>query len=383
VSGSDADTAAVQADFAATLVDEWVRCSVTDAVVCPGSRSAPLAMALADHPALRLHVRLDERSAGFFAVGLSLGTGRPAVVCTTSGTAAAELHPAVVEAHHARVGLLVCTADRPPELQQVGAPQAIDQHQLYGSAARWFTAPGVPDDAARATWRSLAARAFAEATAAPAGPGPVHLNLAFREPLHGPCGTPQPATTTDGAAHRVLRSSAAEPLLPVEWWARRGVIVAGAGCGAADGVLDLARRVGWPVLADPRSGCRIRAGGDGPAVVAVADAVLRSPEARAALRPEAILFVGAPPVSKVWAAFATDAARGADGMPPAPWRPSTRTSHGATPTASSATSSSPTRVRGWPRRPSTSPRPVTAPSTTDGRRAGRRPTPRPRRPSTA
>src|SRR5258708_29149205 len=109
----------VQATFAATLVDEWVRAGVTDAVVAPGSRSTPLALALADSPDLRLHVHLDERAAGFYAVGLGLATGRPAVVLTTSGTAPAELLPSVLQAHHARVPMIVCTAAPPPELHHV------------------------------------------------------------------------------------------------------------------------------------------------------------------------------------------------------------------------------------------------------------------------
>src|SRR6202043_1831491 len=112
---------------AATLVDEWVRSGVTDAVVAPGSRSTPMTLALAANGRLRLHVVLDERSAGFVALGLALGSGRPSVVLTTSGTAAVELHPSVVEAHHAGVPLLVCTADRPPERHQVGAPQTVEQ----------------------------------------------------------------------------------------------------------------------------------------------------------------------------------------------------------------------------------------------------------------
>ena len=122
----------VQATFSATLVDEWVRLGVTDAVVCAGSRSTPLALPLAER--LRVHVRLDERSAAFFALGLAMATGRPTVICVTSGTAAAELHPAVVEAHHARVPLIVCTADRPPELQHTGASQSIEQNGLFAAA---------------------------------------------------------------------------------------------------------------------------------------------------------------------------------------------------------------------------------------------------------
>ena len=136
----------VQATFAATLVDEWVRAGVTDAVICPGSRSTPMALALAAR--LRVHVRLDERSAGFFALGLSMANGRPTVICVTSGTAAAELHPAVVEAHQGRVPLIVCTADRPPELHHVGASQTIDQVGLFTTSTRWACDPGVPEEVA-------------------------------------------------------------------------------------------------------------------------------------------------------------------------------------------------------------------------------------------
>src|SRR5580658_6401177 len=150
----------VQATFAATLVDEWIRAGVHDAVVCPGSRSTPLALALADRPELTLHVRLDERGAAFFAIGCSLATGQPTVLCTTSGTAAAELHPGVVEAHHAGVPLLVCTADRPPSLHGIGASQTIDQRGLFGSATRWSAEPGVASDTDRDWWRSVAARAL-------------------------------------------------------------------------------------------------------------------------------------------------------------------------------------------------------------------------------
>src|SRR5436305_4542145 len=127
----------VQATFAATLVDEWVRCGVTHAVVAPGSRSTPLALALARESRIDLHVVLDERSAAFQALGIGLASGRPALVLTTSGTAAVELHPAVVEAHHARVPLLAVTADRPPELHHVGASQTVEQAQLFAGAVRW------------------------------------------------------------------------------------------------------------------------------------------------------------------------------------------------------------------------------------------------------
>src|SRR3954469_23969161 len=131
----------VAATFCATLIDEWVRAGVAHAVVAPGSRSTPMALALAGDGRLAVHVHHDERAAGFLALGIGRATGRPAVVLTTSGTAAVELHPAVVEAHHDEVPMLAVTADRPPELHGVGAPQTIDQAHLYGPAVRWFAEP--------------------------------------------------------------------------------------------------------------------------------------------------------------------------------------------------------------------------------------------------
>ena len=132
--------------FARTLVDEWVRQGVTDACLAPGSRSAPLALALAADDRIRLHVHLDERSASFFALGLARASGRPAILLCTSGTAAANFHPAVLEAHHGRVPMIVATADRPPELRDTGAGQTLDQAKLYGDAVRWYCDPGPPED---------------------------------------------------------------------------------------------------------------------------------------------------------------------------------------------------------------------------------------------
>ena len=304
-----------QATFAATLVDEWARSGMTDAVICPGSRSTPLALALLARDDLRLHVRLDERGAGFFALGLGLGSGRPALVCTTSGTAAAELHAAVVEAHHAGVPLIACTADRPPELQGVGAPQTIDQVHLFGRAVRWFADPGAPDGAGRSSWRPLAARAWAEAVGGPGGPGPVHLNLAFRDPLVGHAG-PLP----DGGGPRLatsFRSSAvAVPDDLRSWPGRRGVVVAGEGCGPASPVLALAERLGWPVLADPRSGCRVAR----RVVVGAADAFLRDPAVAETLLPEVVVVLGAPWASKPLAGWLrAAAAAGAEIAAVDPW----------------------------------------------------------------
>ena len=302
-----------QAAFAATLVDEWVRAGVRHAVVCPGSRSTPLALAVAAEPRLALHVRLDERSAGFTALGIGMTSGRPAVVVVTSGTAAAELHAAVVEADLARVPLLVCTADRPPEQRDVGAPQTIDQTHLYGRATRWTADPGVPDDASRPTWRSLASRSVAEAVAGPRGPGPVHLNLPFREPLLGiAAGGGIPDGRPNGAPwHRVESARPAPPaalvvdlvssggLIP----GARGLIVAGAGCGDPDAVLALADVLAWPVLADPRSGLR-RPGGR---VISAADGILRSARFAEAHRPDLVLRLGERWASKVVTTFVAGA----------------------------------------------------------------------------
>src|SRR5256885_7915206 len=175
----------VAQSFAATFVDELAVQGVEYACVSPGSRSAPIAMALQRHPKTNVFMQIDERSGSFFGIGLAKARGKPVVLLSTSGTAAVEFHPAVVEAYHSRTPLIVLTADRPPELRDVGANQAIDQQNLYGPAVRWFFDPGPPVEAPNAArvWRRLAARAYAEALR-----GPVHINLPFREPLVPPPG---------------------------------------------------------------------------------------------------------------------------------------------------------------------------------------------------
>jgi 2-succinyl-5-enolpyruvyl-6-hydroxy-3-cyclohexene-1-carboxylate synthase len=283
----------VQATFAATLVDEWVNGGVTDAVVCPGSRSTPLALALAAR--LRVHVRLDERSAGFFAIGLSMASGAPTVICVTSGTAAAELHAAVVEAHQGRVPLIVCTADRPPELHHVGASQTIDQVGLFTTSTRWSCHPGVPEESQAAFWRPLAARAVAEARDGPLGPGPVHLNLAFREPLIGSAG---PLPARPGPSLVRSRPGAAVLDAPLEG---RGLIIAGANATSDPGrLLLLGERLGWPILADPRSRCRL------PGTIAAADAIVRTQPSV----PDTLVLLGAPWLSKALSEYVSSVAAG-------------------------------------------------------------------------
>ena len=162
-------------------------------VICPGSRSTPLTLASAERAELTLHVRLDERSAGFFALGRALVSTRPVAIVVTSGTAAAELHAVVAEADRANVPLLVLTADRPPELHGVGAPQTIEQGHLYGPMVRRFEEPGVAQLDQSSTWRDLASVLWRAASGDAGAPGPVHLNAAFREPLIGaPLDLPAP-----------------------------------------------------------------------------------------------------------------------------------------------------------------------------------------------
>jgi 2-succinyl-5-enolpyruvyl-6-hydroxy-3-cyclohexene-1-carboxylate synthase len=169
---------------ARTIADELARCGVTDVVVCPGSRSGALALAVDAEPRLRCHVHIDERSAGFLALGLGRASGRPAVVVVTSGTAVANLHPAVLEAHHAGVPLIVVAADRPPELRDTGANQTIDQVGLFGGTVRFAVDLGIAEDRRDAvvTWRASVARAVAAARGLGGAPGPVHLNVPMREP---------------------------------------------------------------------------------------------------------------------------------------------------------------------------------------------------------
>jgi 2-succinyl-5-enolpyruvyl-6-hydroxy-3-cyclohexene-1-carboxylate synthase len=301
----------VQATFAATLVDEWARGGVTDAVICPGSRSTPLALALAAR--LRVHVRLDERSAGFFALGLSMASGVPTVICVTSGTAAAELHAAVVEAHQGRVALIVCTADRPPELHHVGASQTIDQVGLFTTSTRWAVDPGVPQESDAASWRPLAARALAEAREGPHGPGPVHLNLAFREPL---IGDPGPLPERQGP---VIVASGGDPVVSDPRLDGRGLLIAGANATTdPHQLLRLGERLGWPILADPRSGCRLEG------TVAAADAIVRTHPSP----PDTIVLLGTPWLSKALGEYVAAAAgHGARVIHVEPWWQWTDPSH--------------------------------------------------------
>lgn len=281
------------AAFCATLVDEWIHQGITHAVVAPGSRSTPLAVAIARRPELSLHVFHDERSAGFAALGIGRASGIPAVLLCTSGTAAAHFVAPVVEAHQSRVPMIVCTADRPPELRDVAAPQTIDQTKMFGNNVRWFQDPGVPSDDARHTWRSLARRALAASIGTLRGP--VHLNLPFREPLLGDSGD---LSAGDGGriVPAILGVDAASiaRLVPM-MSGKNGVIIAGRGATAE--VLTLAESLGWPVFADATSGLRECHGN----VIVGFDPVLRSARFTGNHVPAVIVRIGDPPASKVLA----------------------------------------------------------------------------------
>jgi 2-succinyl-5-enolpyruvyl-6-hydroxy-3-cyclohexene-1-carboxylate synthase len=269
----------------ATLVDEWIRCGVGHAVVAPGSRSTPMAIALASRIEIRLHVVHDERVAAFVALGLGLD-GVPAVLLCTSGTAAVNFHPAVVEAGLSDVPMIVATADRPPELRGIGSPQTIDQLELYGRSVRWFHDAIVPDEAEPSSWRPLAQRVFSTAET-----GPVHINLPFREPLTGIAGElPEPI----GPPLPIPRAYAVNGSLG-DYDRQRGVIVAGGRHGlAVDAIASFAARTGWPVLATPESGCRLL-----DQAVTAFDPLLRHEAFADAHAPEVVVRFGRAPASKV------------------------------------------------------------------------------------
>ena len=300
------------------LVDELARCGMRAACTSPGSRSAPLVLSLAQEPRLRCFSHVDERCSGFFALGLAKASGLPVAVACTSGTAAAELLPAAIEAREARVPLLLLTADRPAELRENGAGQAIDQLELFGSAAKWFFEVSVHEagDEQLRWMRTLACRAYWTALAD--RPGVVHLNFPLREPLVADI---EPSQDTSGRADgrpyvsRPVRppvgigAGGEQQLLLSELvaGARRGVIVAGREerqDGMGEAAARFADAAGWPLLADPLSGAR-----QGAAAIAHYDALLRDDAFAASLAPDLILRVGDLPISKplrTWLAGLSD-----------------------------------------------------------------------------
>lgn len=306
---------------------------VTDAVISPGSRSAPLALCFHACGGLRTWVQIDERSAGFFALGLGRATGRPAVLVCTSGTAAANYLPAVIEAHHGGVPLIACTADRPPERRGWGEPQTIDQVGLYRPAGRWDRDLPVPDRSSVAAAPGWAETAFTAATGP--DPGPVHLNWPFREPLEpagdggewfpedseeaqsvqGSYPLDEPSVTgihsADAASHAVSRA-----LAPAEVERRelaeliagcdRGVVVAGPWPASgldterawAEAAAGLAAGAGWPLIGEPIAHVRGLDSRSGGCVVTAADHLLSDESLGDEMRPEVAVMVGRTPTTK-------------------------------------------------------------------------------------
>jgi 2-succinyl-5-enolpyruvyl-6-hydroxy-3-cyclohexene-1-carboxylate synthase len=293
--------------FGVVFSDELIRCGLREVVLAPGSRSTPLAMAFyqaASQQRARLHVRLDERSASFTALGLAKAGRRPVAVLCTSGTAAANFHPAVIEADESAVPLILLTADRPPELRGIGANQAIDQIKLYGAAVRWFCEGGLPEARPGAVgyWRSLACQAWAHAAGAVGSlPGPVHLNLPFREPLVPGGGEEWPEPLDGRPGGRPWTSSpdqdATRGALELPW-TERGVVVCGDGDYDALALVELAGQAGWPVLAEPSSGAR-----RGPSALSAYQYLLATPEFIAEHQPDLIVSAGRPGLSRAQTAF--------------------------------------------------------------------------------
>ena len=288
-------SAATTATFCATLVDEWLHCGVRHAVVSPGSRSTPIALEIVNRQEIEIHIFHDERSAAFAALGIAKASGVPAILVCSSGTAAVEFHPAVVEAHHSETPILICTADRPAELQGVGAPQTIDQQNLYGVAIRKFVNAEVADDSESHTWRHIARDLFA--TSLGDVQGPVHLNLRFREPLMGFATNLPPRSASDAVITKkvALPSSRSLRKLNKALESEKGLIIAGPENYRVESILRLAETLGWPIIADPRSGTRV----PNKLVVAGADAILRDEDFSKRLRPDVVLRFGTLPASKV------------------------------------------------------------------------------------
>jgi 2-succinyl-5-enolpyruvyl-6-hydroxy-3-cyclohexene-1-carboxylate synthase len=306
--------------LASAFTEELARCGVRHAVISPGSRSTPLAVALWREPEIETDVIVDERSAAFYALGAAQASGKPVAILCTSGSAAANYHPAVIEADEAGVPLIVLTADRPPELRGIGAGQAIDQLKLYGGSVRWFCDVGThaADDTGLLHYRATACRAYAAAAGDPR-PGPVHLNLAWREPL-SPDPDPEAVTATGRLA---LEGRGDAPLTRVETElpapsrpqleeiaaeiarSERGLIVCGRDPDPERALLiaELAHRAGYPILAEPTSQLRLGPH-DRSRVISTYDSIARlRPDA---LEPDLVLRFGDMPTSKPLRQWLTD-----------------------------------------------------------------------------
>ncbi|RDI44376.1 2-succinyl-5-enolpyruvyl-6-hydroxy-3-cyclohexene-1-carboxylic-acid synthase [Falsibacillus pallidus] len=295
--------------YTASFIDELVQAGITDMVVSPGSRSTPMAILMAEHPSINLYMNVDERSAGFFALGLAKASKNPVVLLCTSGTAAANYFPAIVEANLSRVPLIVLTADRPHELRNVGAPQAIDQIHLFGSHVKWFNEMALPenDESMISYVKAAANRAVGAAKSNPSGP--VHLNFPFREPLipdlsgevfesvNGTDKKSMPPKVMNGSLH--LDDTQLDELFSIFSEHEKGIIVCGPMDAAAGPIIELAERLGYPVLPDPLSQLRSCSEDVNQEILLEGyDAFLRTEAVKQELKPDVVLRLGAMPVSK-------------------------------------------------------------------------------------
>jgi 2-succinyl-5-enolpyruvyl-6-hydroxy-3-cyclohexene-1-carboxylate synthase len=320
------DTTNANTALASAFAEELARGGLRHAVISPGSRSTPLALALWRQPEIEVSVIVDERSAGFFALGAAQASGQPVALLCTSGTALVNYHPAVVEADESGIPLVVLSADRPPELRGIGAGQTIDQIKSFGSSVRWFCEVGTheADDSGLLHYRSVACRALAAAHGE-TRPGPVHLNLPWREPL-APVPVEGAVTATDplalnGRDGRPLTAVTRLDLEPSAFLldevaghignAIAGVIIAGRQLDPElrEPLAHLARVSGFPILADPTS--QVRCGPhDRSHVVAAYDLLLREEHFARSVVPDLVLRFGEMPTSKPLRAWIVDS--GAD-----------------------------------------------------------------------
>jgi 2-succinyl-5-enolpyruvyl-6-hydroxy-3-cyclohexene-1-carboxylate synthase len=294
--------------YIASFVDELARNNVKNVVVSPGSRSTPLSLLLAEHPDITIHLNIDERSAAFFALGLAKALKNPVGLVCTSGTATANYYPAIVEAYYSRVPLVVMTADRPHELRDVGAPQAINQIELYGKHTKWFVEMALPESTPEMLKyaRTVCSRAIATAQKEPAGP--VHLNFPLREPLlpdlekaeqyRDVSQNDYPFTTVE-LGELILSQSQFENIAGLLGRANRGIIVCGElrNRDMRGAIVSLAEKLGFPLIADPLS--QLRSGNHSHEnIIDCYDTFLRDEHAKTAFKPDLVLRFGAMPVSK-------------------------------------------------------------------------------------
>nr|WP_017553995.1 2-succinyl-5-enolpyruvyl-6-hydroxy-3-cyclohexene-1-carboxylic-acid synthase [Heyndrickxia coagulans] len=295
----------IMTTYLAAFIRQLSAMGIRYAVVSPGSRSTPIAMLLAEHPDFQIYMDIDERSAAFFALGLAKEKRKPVVLLCTSGTAAANYYPAVAEANISRVPLIVLTADRPHELRNVGAPQAIDQTRLYGTHVKWFEEMPLPEAGEEMLQfvRQTAARAVVTSLQQPAGP--VHLNFPLREPLvpvlkPSPFAGEVPVAAIENFSGTLQLSEETVEIAAKEIREKdRGLIICGPMDipGFAEAVVALSEKTGYPVLADPLS--QLRSGRHGKErIIENYDSLLKDPKWSGRLAPDVVIRFGAMPVSK-------------------------------------------------------------------------------------